>query len=190
MFLSDLIDKEVYVGKHLRGVCVGVGISLKTAAVKYLLCGEAKQTAPHRPHVDFAVGVSALESVQDTVRLSKTRTLYPKNCAKFFPNAPVYSEEGIFLGCLRDLELHSFVASKLFTDRNEARSFTAVAAVSDAVILKKEAPYPLGQRIPAPVLSDFSLENPLVTKATLRSAAQKGGLIRLTLSLPPFSVYL
>ena len=190
MFLTDFINKEIFIGNNPRGVCVGLGISLKTSTVKYLLCASARSYSPHRPHADFAVGVNALESVREVIKLGKTRAIYPKSCARIFLNAPVYAEDGMFLGCLSDLELHALTACKIFTDKHETRNFNAVTAVSDAIILKKEAPFPIGQRIPAPVLSALELSHPLVSKTALKKAALKGELIRFTLALPPFSIYL
>ena len=38
MFLSQFIGKPVLVNGETRGVCLGVGLSLKSYAVKYLFC--------------------------------------------------------------------------------------------------------------------------------------------------------
>ncbi|MBR2647150.1 MAG: hypothetical protein IKD47_06315 [Clostridia bacterium] len=191
MFLSDLTDKNVYAGKTLRGVCRGVGVSLKSRAVKYLLCSSLThaQTAAPTPSngTDFSIGISAVESVEPSVVLSRLRPVFPKNCVKIFIGHPVYSVDGVFLGNVADLELHDFVATRLITDRGVSYPALAILACSDAILLRKESVFPLGQRVPAPLLSTISDKNdPLVTKVLLRDAIKKGKLIRLTLSLSPF----
>ena len=187
MLLSDLTQKPVYVGKTFRGVCLGVAVSLKTYAVKYLLC--SSNPKPNSSHADFAVAVSSVLEISDTILLSKLRSAVPRACAKFFLYRPVFSDEGAYLGNISDLELRDFIATQFFTDRGESLPITAIAACSDAVILKKEQPYPLGQRIPAPVIALFTDKpDAVVTKPVLRSAIANCRLLKLTLSLPPFSL--
>ncbi|MBQ8291362.1 MAG: hypothetical protein IJX88_02470 [Clostridia bacterium] len=188
MLVSELIDKKVFVGKTLRGVALGVGVSLKTSAVKYLLCANIEHHSKMNPQADFAVSVSAIERIgEEGIVLSKLRTLFPKNCAKLFLQRPVFSEEGLFLGGLVDLELREFTIVKLYTDRGGAYPFSAVAAATDAVILKKMPPYPIGQRIPAYAsLRILHKEEPVVTRSVLKEAMRKQSLVRFTLSLPPF----
>lgn len=185
MKLSQLNEKSVYAGKAFRGVCRGVALSLKSQAVKYLLCASTlTQTA-----TDFSVGVSAVTEVGESIVLSRLRPSYPRNCAKISIGLPVYSFEGGFLGSVEDLEMREFVATRLITDRGDIFPITSVFACSDAVILRKEQPFPLGQRIPAPslpIVTDKS--EALVTKPILRAAIQKGALVKLTLSLPPFNL--
>ena len=185
MKLSYLNEKSVYAGKTFRGVCRGVALSLKSQAVKYLLCASTlTQTA-----TDFSVGVSAVTEVGESILLSRLRPAYPKNCAKITIGLPVYSFEGGYLGVVEDLEMRDFVATRLFTDRGDIFPITSLFACSDAVILRKEPPYPLGQRIPAsllPIVTDKS--EALVTKPILRAAIQKRALVKLTLSLPPFNM--
>ncbi|MBR2442447.1 MAG: hypothetical protein IKB20_05225 [Clostridia bacterium] len=187
MFLKDITNKPVFANGCLQGVCRGVGISLKTYAVKYLLCA----STPTQSATDFAVGVSAIESVQNEIRLSRLRVVYPKSCAKIFIGAPVYSFEGGYLGKVADLQIRDFVATSLVTDQGERFSVASLYACSDAVILKKEQPYPLGQRIPAPMLSLVECKKEaVVTKPVLRAAIRQKALINLTLSLPPFNAEL
>ncbi len=182
MFLSDLTDKEVFSSKKSKGICRGVGISLKTQEVKYLLCSNAA--------AEFCISTNYVENISDCIQLSKLRPVHPQRCACVFVGTPVYSSEGSYLGNVTDLALHNFTATQLFTDQNAIYPITAVVACQDAVILRKEQPYPLGQRVPAPLLSALSdKKSPIVTKAILRSAIEKGALISLTLSLPPFSVF-
>ena len=187
MLLSHITDKHVIVGNTAQGVCRGVGVSLKSHAVKYLLCASTPtQSAP-----DFAVGVTSISKMDDAVWLTRLRAVYPKSCAKIFLGAPVYSFEGGYLGKVSDLEMSDFIATALFTDRKERFPVTAIYACSDAVILKKEQPYPLGQRIPAPFLSIANDKtNGVVTKPILRTAIERRALISLTLSLPPFAMEL
>ena len=184
MLLSDLVNKNVYAGVTLKGKCVGVGISLKTYAVKYLLCSSTVQNAMH---ADFCVSVSAVEEVEDDIYLSRLRPAFPKNCAKVYLRRPIYLENGAYLGNVQDVEIQNYIALRLFTDQNKALPLTSVAAFSDAVILKKEQPYPIGQRIPAPLLSLVTDKNDgVITKQILRTAIEKKSLVKLTLSLPPF----
>lgn len=202
MFLSDITEKAVYVGKTPRGICRGVGLSLKSHAVKYLLCSslrsdsnpsyEAVKNAAISPLIsDFSVNAAAVKSVDDTIVLSRLRPVFPKNCAKISIGCPVYSYDGVFLGNIADVELQDFIATRLFTDRGVSYSVLSISACSDAVILRKEQPFPLGQRIPAPLVSIFSdKSDALITKPILREAIRCGGLIRLTLSLSPFRFYL
>ncbi len=184
MFLTDLINKRIFSGKTAKGICCGVGVSLKTHAVKYLLCANALTPTKR---VDFCVSISAVENIGESIRLSQLRPLRPQRCANLFIGSPIYSFDGSYLGKITDLELREFIATRLFSDGGEIYSINAVSACQDAVILKKEQPYPLGQRIPAPVLPLVTeKKESVVTKGVLRTAIKRGALIRLTLSLPPF----
>ncbi|MBQ8308706.1 MAG: hypothetical protein IJX96_02620 [Clostridia bacterium] len=181
MRLIDFIGKNVYAGSIFKGICLGVGISPKNFAVKYLLCSSLGE----RP--DFCVNVSAIEEIDENIYLSRLRPVFPKNCAKIFMDLPIYSQDGAFLGHIADLEMQNYVALQIFTDRGSSISVSLLAACRDAVIVRKETSYPLGQRIPAPVVSEiFDKKETLVTKSNLRQAIQKGALIKLTLSLAPF----
>ena len=71
MFLSELVKKEIYSSGETRGVCLGIGVSLKTNAVKYLLCACDKQS--NSP--DFALPISAILSVDDKMRARLLRTI-------------------------------------------------------------------------------------------------------------------
>ncbi len=185
MKLSQLHEKSIYVGKAFRGVCRGVALSLKSQTVKYLLCASTlTQTV-----TDFSVGVSSIQKIEESILLSRLRPSYPKSCAKISIGLPVYSFEGGYLGVVEDLEMKDFVATRLFTDRGDVIPLTSIYACSDAVILRKEQAYPLGQRIPAPLLPTVTDKSEaIVTKPILRTAIQKRALIKLTLSLPPFNV--
>ncbi len=181
MFLTDLAHKEILSGKVPKGVCRGVGISLKSHAVKYLLCASGSSDT------DFSVSASAVEGVGEYVVLSKLRPLFPKNCARVFIGRPVYAFDGAYLGTVADLEIKNFVATNLFTDQGSVYPVSAITACGDAVILKREQPFPLGQRIPAPFLPLLTeKKDSVITKPVLRTAIRKGKLVRLTLSLPPF----
>ncbi|MBE5752228.1 MAG: hypothetical protein E7357_07440 [Clostridiales bacterium] len=177
MLLSDLVEKNVYVGKQLKGVCLAVGISLKSYAVKYLHCANVATYNPLRARIDFSVPVAAVEGISDgAIRLSRLRPVYPKNSTCIFLSRPVYSNDGSYLGDVTDVDLRSFAATRLFTDANKSYPFSAILAYGDAVILRKLQTYPLGQRIHAC----------LVSKPVLKKAIENKTLIRLTLALPPF----
>ncbi len=180
MFLSAITDKEIVSGATKKGICRGVGVSLKSHAVKYLLCASDGDT-------DFSVSASAVERVDEQITLSSLRPLFPKRCARIFIGRPVYSFDGAYLGKVVDLEIREFIATNLFTDQNERYPINAVFACRDAVIIKKEQPYPLGQRVPTPILPLFTeKKDAVVSKQILRTAIEKGKLISLTLSLAPF----
>lgn len=182
MFLSDLRNRPVVVNDKQRGVCQGIGISLKNQAVKYLLC--ASNTTLVNA-TDFSINVSAVDELYPQIRLSRLRPVFPKSCAKLFLDLPIYSFDGGFLGELKDVELQNFTATRLFTEHTWY-PISAILACSDALILRKEQPFPIGQRIPAPFLFHFSNESNIVTKALLKEAAKSGKLIAFTLSLAPF----
>ncbi len=183
MFLTQLTDREIIVGKTQKGVCQGVGISLKTQAVKYLLCASSSTSRAR-----FAVPVSAVEGVGEQIVLSRLRPVFPKNCACLFLHLPVYGFDGAFLGEVLNLELKDFIATNLITSEGEYPA-NAITACADAVLLKKEQPFPIGQRIPAPMLSLVTdKKDSVVTKPILRTAIEKRALIGFTLSLPPFAL--
>ena len=183
MRLSDLSEKNIYTNTTFQGVCRGVGLSLKSQAVRYLLCS----STPTQTTTDFSVGVNAVTEIRDRILLSRLRPASPKGCAKIALGLPVYSFEGGFLGKVADLDLCDFTATTLYTDRGDSFPVTAIFACSDAVILRKEQPYPIGQRIPAPLLSLVTDKNDgIVTKQILRAAIEKRSLVKLTLALPPF----
>ncbi len=184
MLLKDITNREIVVGKSVKGYCRGVGISLKSHAVKYLLCASASTAS-----ADFAVSASSVAMVGEQIALSSLRPLLPKSCAKVFVGNPVYSFEGAYLGKITDLAMEGFTATYLFTDQEETYPVSAVTASQDAILLKREQPFPLGQRIPAPLLVHFTeKKDGLITKPVLRSAIEQGRLVRLTLALPPFAI--
>ena len=184
MKLSDLCEKSIYTNKAFQGICRGVGLSLKSHAVRYLLCA----STPTQMGTDFSVGVNSVTEVNERILLSRLRPASPKGCAKIAIGLPVYSFEGGFLGTVTDLDICDFTATTLYTDRGDSFPITSIFACSDAVILRKDQPYPLGQRIPAPLLSLVTDKSDgVVTKPILRTAIEKGSLVKLTLALPPFS---
>ena len=91
MELSYLIGKSVYAGSKRRGVCEGVGVSLKTGAVKYLFCSATSG------RTDFCVNVSAIEEIDEEIYLSRLRPVFPKNAVKILLGLPTYTNEGTFL---------------------------------------------------------------------------------------------
>jgi len=191
MLLTDLIFKPILVRESRRGISIGVGISLKNYTVKYLFCNSGSpQKSPSDPllQTDFAVHISSVQSIMQThVSLSSLRPVFPKSCAKLTLGKPVYTQSGETLGSLQNIEIENTVAITLHTEKGSF-PFSSIYAVSDAILLKKSAPYPLGQRIPAPHEHDFlTQKDALVTKAILKKAIEKSKLIQLTLSLSPFS---
>ena len=184
MFLSQLIEKEIRVGNTVRGVVKGVGISLKSYEVKYLLCAGLSATRP-----SFAISIRSVTDRGDYLSIPRLRPLLPKYCACIFFNLPIYSFEGEYLGELNDLTINNFVATSLSTNKDTTFPISSIAACTDAILLKKEQPYPIGQRIPAPLLPQVTNKaDGVVTKPILRAAIQKSSLIKLTLSLPPFFI--
>lgn len=184
MLLSQLIGKEIVVGNTPRGSVKGVGISLKTHAVKYLLCAG---TNPSRAL--FAIPINSVTSFGEHLLLPRLRPVFPKHCACLFFNLPIYSCYGEHLGHLQEVTINHFTATTLHTDKGIILPISAVNACSDAILLKREQPFPLGQRVPAPILSTVSGKREgVVTKPVLRAAIQQNALIKLTLSLPPFSI--
>lgn len=182
MLLSHLINKNICSANTVKGCCKGVGISTKNAKVKYLLCASTNHSA-----TDFAINASSVTDVEDEIAISALRPVFPKSCIKLFIGLPVFSYEGAYLGNLTDLSFDDFVATEFYTNRKKAYSVQNIFACNDAILLKKEQVYPLGQRIPAPVVSRFSNKSDsVVTKPYLRLAMSKGNLIKLTLSLSPF----
>ncbi len=178
MFLSHLTNKELLSGNTPKGICRGVGVSLKSHAVKYLLCASAS-TSDH----DFSVSTNAVEEVGDRIRLSKIRPLYPRNCARIFIGRPVYAYDGAYLGVVRDLLIEDMIATHLVTE-TAVYPITSLLACLDAVILKREQPFPIGQRIPAPFLSlSNGKKEGVVTKPLLRAAIEQGKLVRLTFAI-------
>lgn len=185
MYLSELENKPLILRSTHRGVCRGIGVSLKNFSVKYLLCASPSNQAK----VDFCLPLQAVESIDEQISLSRLRPAFPQNCARLFLGLPVFSQEGVYLGKLTEVQLDGFIATRLFTDRKESYPIHSLIACSDAVILRKNAPYPIGQLVPAPILSKINAKKDrLVTKSLLRAAIEKGTLLSLTLSLPPFSL--
>ncbi len=186
MFLNDLVNKEIFSKNVFKGVCRGVGISLKTQAVKYLLCASSDGTT-----TDFSISTASVENIGERIMLNALRPIFPKRCIRIFPDMPTYSYDGSYLGKVYNLEMRDFVATRLFTDENGVYPITAIVACQDALILKAEQAYPLGQRIPTPALPLVTeKKDALVTKPILRAAIRKGALVKLTLSLPPFDCIL
>ena len=183
MYLSHLVGKTLFVGNAPRGVCLGVGVSLKTQRVRYLLCaGNANART-----TDFVINASSILHANETgIHLSRLRAVFPQNYAKLFLKLPVYAQNGEFLGCITDLKMPSYSAQCVFTDLGEKIPVSCVTACLDAIIVRKSPVYPLGQRVPTPVLS-LKNAGTTVTRSLLKKAVAQGELIKLTLSLPPFT---
>lgn len=184
MFLSQLAEKEIFVGNTPRAIIKGVGVSLKTYKIKYLLCAETTAS-----RALFALSINGITSFNMPILLPRLRPVLAKHCACVFLGLPVYSFDGEYLGNIQDLAIDNQAATLLYTDKEITLPISSVAACSDALLLKKEQPYPLGQRIPAPFVPALSEKyGGIVTKPVLRAALEKNSLIKLTLSLPPFDL--
>ena len=181
MFLSALLQKRVIANQQSRGVCLGIGFSLKTHSVKYLLCG----SAPNARAADFAVSVNTVTNVAESISLARLRAVYPNGCCKLFPAMPIYTHDGVQLGEVQDAEILQGKAVRLFSSDGKSYPFAAILACGDAVILRKELPFPLGQPLPDSMKELFPESGVTVTKPLLRAAIKKGKLIELTLSLFP-----
>ena len=188
MLLSQLFFKTITTDETTRGKVVGIGFSLKSGKIKHLLCSTQSQPQIDLPRTDFAVNTSAITAVADKISLSRIRPIIPKTKTALFPHLPVYSQNGIFLGNLSDGKIKDFVLVQLCTDKNYAFPTSSIAVCHDAIFLRKEKPYPLGQRIPSPMLSQLQGEKTSVTKPLLQRALRQGTLVKLTLSLPPFAL--
>ncbi len=173
MLLSQLIQKPLLLNKTPRGMLCGVGLSPKNKTIKYLFCSTHEKD-------DFVLPIDALANFsENALFLSRLRPILPKPCCKVYLGLPIYTFDGKFLGKLADVEIQNDVAIRFFTDQNECFSLSSISVISDAIILKKSQPYPLGQ--------PFQREKEgVITKRTLRNAIKQQSLIRLTLSLPPF----
>lgn len=183
MKLSMLIGKSVYAGSKRRGTCQGVGLSLKSGEIKYLFCSAPKG------RTDFCVNVSAIEEIDEEIYLSRLRPVFPKSAVKIVLGLPVYTDEGVFLGNVADMETDDFLALHLETNKGERFPVSRITACIDAILLRKKQPYPIGQRIPAPTVSEiFQNGETIVSRSNLRNAIEKGALIKLTLSLAPFAL--
>ena len=93
MKLSQLSEKNIYVNKTFKGVCRGVAISLKSHAVRYLLCASTSTQSVS----DFAIGIAAVSDIDESITLTRLRPACPKGCAKIAIGLPVYSFEGGYL---------------------------------------------------------------------------------------------
>ncbi len=186
MLLSALVGKELFLGKTYKGVCRGIGISLKSYEIKYLFCASAPSG---KQEGDFVLPFSAVASVGDMISLSKARPVFPKSCAKLFLSRPVYDASCVFLGELNDVEIDGLAVTAICTSLGLRFPAVLLSTCSDAILLKKELPYPIGQPVPAPVLLRLNRKTDgVVTKPLLRLAMEKGELVKLTLSLPPFNL--
>lgn len=183
MFLRDFVNKNITVNGKKKGVCIGIGISLKTFSIKYLLCSLTSMQK-----TDFAVSFSSLLNVGDEeISLNKLRSVLPNACVQLYPDLPCYFEDGVYVDNLEDIRFENGVALQIYTTGGFVFPANALLACADALLLRKKQPYPLGQPIPAHTLPMLKVKSsPLVTKRVLKDSIAKGKLIALTLSLAPF----
>lgn len=183
MFLSQIIGKPVRKQNVTYGKATDICVSLKSRALRYLICVSNRDV-----RAEFAVGFSSVLELDDEIVLSRLKPLLPQNCVKLTLNRPVYDDSGKYLGFLKDAEIENGYLLALYASDGKKYAATRILAVSDAIILRKNQPYPLGQRIPAPCVSPLTdtEKSGLVTRSVLKTAIQNRSLIRFTLSLPPF----
>lgn len=170
----NIISKTIYLNQTPRGTCEGIGLSLKNGGIKYLFCSNYE-------HVPFVINANAVVSADEHgIEVSHLRPVIPKNTLKLFLGQPVYAYNGLYLGKMLEIKQENFLLQTLITDKNMRIPFTAIQACNDAVLLRKQLPYPLGQRIPTKTTQT-------ITRPVLRNAIQEKSLIKLTLSLAPFT---
>lgn len=188
MFFTDFFNKDITVNGIKKGVCIGIGISLKTLTIKYLLCSlSPSQTL--KPKTDFAVNISSLLTItNEDIRLSKLRTALPTACVKIFYRLPCYFEDGVYIDNLEDIRFENNVAVQLYTVGGLTIPANSLLACADAVILRKKQAFPLGQPIPK-TFFDSLKSTSIVTKRLLKEVIKQGELIKLTLALSPFNIY-
>ncbi len=170
-----ILQNIVYINQTPRGKIHQIGVSLKTGAIKYLFCATDTRE-------EFAVNANAIRCIEEfRIQLSSLRPAVPKNIVKISLGLPVYAFTGVYLGKINEIARGNMRVTALITDKNAVVPFSAVLACADAVILRKNLPYPLGQRIPAPTAE-------VITRPVLKNAIAEKNLIKLTLSLAPFAL--
>ena len=178
MLISSFLHKKIYEHGQYRGVCEGVLLAPKSHVIKGILSKkEDSLSCIPFTHVDYAT---------DTIRLKKYTVIPYQHYEKFRPGLPIYDEKGIYLGRASDLETQKGIAVAILLEDGSALSAALLVSCKDAVIVKKKPPFPLCYPIPATaktLLEEAYTPTPFVTKRTLRTAAKKGKLIRLTLSI-------
>lgn len=192
MLLSSITLKQISTPKNVCGVCKGIAFSLSSGVVKYILCDSQTNAKKEKTAVDFCLPFSSMERVDElSISIKKPRPVLPKPYARIFIGLPVFTELGHLKGVVTDLqctlmENGNFIATTLFVDGNPL-PIKSVTAINDAVILRKQKRYPLGQRIPVGQVYPKAKQN-FVTKSVLQTAIKNSSLIKFTLSLPPFNV--
>ena len=168
-----IITKTIHLNDAPRGICCALGVSLKTGLIKYLYCKTDDGA-------EFAINATALTSVTPFSLLCSTlRPVIPKNAVKLFLGQPVYASTGKFLGNLTAVKQDCLRVLSLTTSQKCTFPLQCVGACNDAIILRKQLPYPLGQRVHTPTKQ-------CVTRPLLRTAIAQNELIQFTLSLAPF----
>ena len=133
MLLSKFVNQPIH-----KGICKGLGFSLKNGKIKYLLCASAQNCSMP----DFAIRFSAVEKFFP-LTLFSLRPVVPKQCAKLILGMPVFSSDGVHLGALNDVEFDEFQILRIFTDKGLVFPFLSIFASSEAVIMRKNLLFPL-----------------------------------------------
>ncbi|MBQ9117943.1 MAG: hypothetical protein IJY11_01930 [Clostridia bacterium] len=184
MLVSSIIGKHIYEKGTCKGRCNGVLLSPKSHTLKYLSCRDESN------FTTFFLPFSQVDYVTDAIKLKRFCAASPLRFEKFSIGAPVYDENGVFVGEAADLEVLSSTATQLILTDGNVIPAPMIATCHDAVILRKTPPFPLSRRIPAhakALLDDKSKKEAFVTKNALLGVIKKGNLIRFTLALSPFS---
>lgn len=190
MLLSQMLYKNIEIRSMPNAIAIAVGISPKNFTVKYVFFGDTsnRNFLKNSTETKFALNFSALQTITPvSLQFSSLRPVLPKAYFTLSLQKPVYSQKGEFLGSLQDATIENGILTNISTEQKHYNPIE-IFSISDAIIIKKSAPFPLGQRIPAPNEYPFCTEkDTLVSKSILRRAIKNGKLIRLTLSLSPFS---
>ena len=174
-------EKNVYVKRkkkdeytyEKRGVCLGVYVSKKTGAIRYITC-----LIDDEKSVDIPVGqIERFNENNGEIYLKNLRTAIPNQCVRITPFLPVYSVEGKYLGRLDGILANGFTVTKLIVGKTKY-PVASLESSLDVAILKGIA-YPLGE------WSEKEKIN--VSRKLLKEKIGQGKLIEFTLSLPPFS---
>lgn len=182
MLLSELTGKTVYSSDKAKGTCRGVALSLKSKAIRYLVCAN---DAVGGNAAQFFIPVGNVEAITESrIVLKRMRTAAPpKNCVCFYSGIPVYFESGAYLGKTTDLEIKNFIATNLSADTGKRYKATCITGVRDAVVLKKAPAFPLGEPIPHAFSAIYKGQT--VTKSLLKHASKRRELIALTRAVLP-----
>lgn len=166
MFLHELEGKNIHTAKKLHGICKGVAVRIKSQKIHYLYCENAEKQS-------FFLPVSTIKSVEEEGIMLKKMQPAPLNLPILSTQKPVYLQEGIFLGRVQDVRIDNWKITQIILE-DKSYSSLCITALSDALLLKKAPPFPLGC---------VTKEGEIITRTLLKQAVKEGRLISLTTSL-------